>query len=462
MFINIILFITALTTIIAIFINNSSGVAEKNNIILGVTLPSSELKNSQVLIILDKYKKANKKFMCYSILLFLPTIIVNYISLKIAYLFLWIFGLMYINYRVFIKYNEELKELKREKDWFIKNRYIINIDTEVTRLKDTMVVSKTWFIPSLILSIIPILIVIKDRQIIDTSIIYLSFIGLIGTIIFIFMYNAYCKDRTKVFSEDSKINLVCNKIFKKNWTLGCVIAATIQSLSMLFMFLLIKMNSINMILILIIVIAPSFIILGGIYIINEKVRNEQNKLIKTCETPIYSDEDEYWKYDIYNNPNDSRTMVAKRVGYGMTYNMGTKKGRNIVYISYILTAIFLVGLVFMFIILDFTKFNMNIRENKVVMSAPMYSMSFDIDQIEDIKIINSIPKGVRTNGASTENYSLGHYNIDGYGKSMLYVYSREGEYIVIKLKDKYVFVSGENKKQTDEYYKELISNLNKN
>ena len=146
----------------------------------------------------------------------------------------------------------------------------------------------------------------------------------------------------------------------------------------------------------------------------------------------------------------------------MTYNMGTKKGRNIVYISYILTAIFLVGLVFMFIILDFTKFNMDIRENEVVMSAPMYSMSFDIDEIEDIKIINSIPKGVRTNGASTENYSLGHYNIDGYGKSMLYVYSREGEYIVIKLKDKYVFVSGENKKQTDEYYKELINNLNKN
>ena len=452
----IILSLTGLIFIVSIYISNNSSTKANNNILIGITIPALELKNKEVLRIIDSYKKENIKFMIGSIIAFIPGLFMTYISFQFLYLFLWVVGLMYGSNKIIMKYNKELMNLKREKDWLMPSKHLITIDTEVSRLKDKMIISKMWFIPSIVISIIPIIIAFGKKNIWSNSILFISFTAIISTIVFIIVYKRYGEQRTEVFSEDSKVNLACNIIYKRTWTVGCVLAATIQSISMFLMFLLLMIDSTNEILFILIVILPATIVVLGMYYINDKVRKDKNRLIQNSKNNIYTDNDEYWKNDVYNNPNDPRKMIEKRIGYGLTYNLATKKGKIMTYGSYVLGVVIPVVIIFMFFIFDFSKFTLSIDSDLITISVPIYKTSFKINDIEDIKLVENIPKGFKSNGVGTERYRLGNYSINGYGSSKLYVYNENPPYIAIKLKNSYVFINSTSKEETEIDYQELI------
>ena len=273
------------------------------------------------------------------------------------------------------------------------------------------------------------------------------------------LYRLYCKKPTEIYSEDSKVNIAYNLIYKRMWTMGTVVAATVQSIGMIFVFLPMTLNSNSVVLLILSAVIPMTVILVGIYYINNKVTEEQNRLISTSSNPIYVDNDEYWFRDIYNNPNDTRYIVEPRVGYKMTYNLGNKKGRRIFYGSYIFAAILIIGVSIMTLRLDFKKMSIEVLNQIVKIEAPSYSFDFNVDEIEEIKIIDSIKVNLRTNGAATDKYAIGYFNVEGYGNCRLYIYDKNNKFIRVKLKDgEYIFISGTSKEETNKYYKLLIEN----
>lgn len=302
---DIILAFVGLVFIISVYVENNSATKVKNCILLGITLPPSEIKNKQVLEIVENFKKANNRFLGLSALIFIPTFFISYISIIFLYMFIWIIGLLYGTNKILGKYSNKIKEIKVENNWFMGNKILL------------------------------------------------------------------ASDKT-----------------------------------------------------------------------------------------IYTDNDEYWKNGIYNNPNDPRTMIEKRIGYGLTYNMATKKGKRIVYGSYIIGLAIPILLLFQFFIFDFSKYNLTINNNEVKISAPIYGTTFSVEDIEEVKIIDKMEKGIRTNGVGTERYSLGHYSVNSYGNSLLYIYWDSKPYIEIKLKDKYIFINGTSAEETEEYYNNIKNSLN--
>ncbi|MDZ4957348.1 hypothetical protein GNF51_16560, partial [Clostridium perfringens] len=107
------------------------------------------------------------------------------------------------------------------------SKFIITVDTEVSRMKGKMPVSIWWFIPSIIISIIPIVIALNNVDIFGMAFLFISLTSIIVTTVFIIMYKVYTNQKTEVYSEDSKVNLICNTIYKRYYTLGCICAATI-------------------------------------------------------------------------------------------------------------------------------------------------------------------------------------------------------------------------------------------
>lgn len=448
-----------LVALIAFYFENNTATKAKNGVLLGVTLPYSEIKNKNVLQIVEEYKKGNKIFALIGIIVFFPIVLIKYLSLKMIYLFIWIFFMELLSYKLFDKYNKRLKILKIENKWFISQTRLLTIDTEVTRLKDKMPVSALWFIPSIIISLIPIAIVVINKNF-SFGLLISASTGFIGTVIFIIVYRVYCKKPTEIYSEDSKVNIAYNLIYKRMWTMGTVVAATVQSIGMLFIFLPMTLNSNSTILLILSAIVPATIIFVGIYYINNKVTEEQNRLINTSNNPIYVDNDEYWFRDIYNNPNDRRYIVEPRVGYKMTYNLGTKKGRRIFYGMYIFVAILLVGISIMTLRLDFSKMKIVINNEVVKIETPSYGFDFNIDQIEEVKMVDSIKVNIRTNGAATDKYSIGYFDVEGYGNCRLYIYDKKNPYIMVKVKDEgYIFIAGTSKEETERYYEEFIKNV---
>ena len=244
--------------------------------------------------------------------------------------------------------------------------------------------------------------------------------------------------------------------------MGTIIAATIQSIGMSFMFSLFLNNNNSKILFILSVIIPSSIILFGIFYINNKIKEEQGNILNTCTNPIYTDNDEFWSKGVYNNPNDRSVTVEDRAGYGITYNLGTKKGRRIYYGSLIFAGILVIGITGSLIRIDHSSFTLNIKNNFVKINAPTYGTEFNIDDIEEVTMLDRLPSGIRTNGVGASTYNLGNFSIDGYGKCKLYLYFENPNCISIKLKDgRYIFFNSKSNDETLRYYAELQKLLEK-
>lgn len=448
--------------VLSMYFNCRYMIKGNKNILIGVTIPFLELKNEKVLEITNEFKKVNIVLYIILVILFIPSFFFKFNSNQIIYLFLWIAVTYGISRRLFIKYNKKLMDLKRENNWLLPSKRLITIDTELTRLKDKMPVSILWFIPSFILSLIPIVIVFNNIKEHGASLGIAASNALIGNIIFLVMYKIYSKGRTEVISEDTNANVAYNTVFKRTWTMGTIIAATVQSLGMLFMFILFLNNINSSILFLLSVIIPSSIILIGIFYINNKIREEQGKILNTCTSLIYTDNDEFWSTGVYNNPNDRSVTVEDRTGYGITYNLGTKKGRIIYYGSLIFAGIIIIGVTGSMIRFDHASFSLDIKNNVVKINAPTYGTEFDIDDIEEVTMIDKLPSGIRTNGVGASTYNLGNFSIKDYGQSKLYVYFENPNCISIKLKNNsYIFFNSKSNDETLEYYNELKKDLGK-
>ena len=207
-----------------------------------------------------------------------------------------------------------------------------------------------------------------------------------------------------------------------------------------------------------------FVVLMRVYSSFFKRYNNQLLLLKRQNhiVNIDADDDEYWKNGYYYNPTDNQAMVEKRFGYGYTFNMAKTKGKVITYGSIALGIIVVLGIFLMFLRFDFTTFEMLYSGGTIEIKAPMYGHRFSFQDIEEVTIIKTLPKGARTNGVATGTYSLGNFNLNGYGKSKMYIYKDYPPYIVIKLKDSFVFLNTNSKEKTLQYYEMLLNKINKN
>lgn len=453
--VNIIFLFAAISILIAIYVESNSGLKGGKNILIGVTIPYPELKNKEVIEIINEFKKRNKIMVLIGMVLFIPISFIHYVSLILIYFFVWIGVISVLSHKNFMKYNSKLMELKRKYNWFLPNKHVVTIDTEVTRLKDKMPVSKLWFIPSIIISIIPIYISVNGKET-TNSLLLVSTMAMIGTIIFIIMHQVYSKKATEVYCGDTKVNLACNYSYKRNWTIGCVVAATVQSIGMLLVFLPLTLDVDNIFLFMVSILSPPAIIVVIMYYINSKVVNERKELLEKVENPLEVDNDIYWKNDIYNNPNDPRPTVEKRTGSGLAFNLATKKGRVYFWGSYLFVAVIILVLSVMTLRFDFSRFSLSIENNILSLNAPSYGEKIDIKEIEEVDMIDKIDVKIRTNGVGAEDYSLGYFNVEGYGSCKLFIYNKSDKKILIKLKDKgYIFINGYTKDETEMYYNKL-------
>jgi len=399
-----------------------------------------------------EYKKSNVILMSLAVVSYFPIEFFR-IPISLIYMCFWITAIIYINSIVFKKYYNKVQKLKRENDWFINNKHIIKADAEVSRLKDKMPISKLWFMPALAINLISLVNAVFIGEEFVNLILVLS--SLSSFILFFLIYNAYSKVATKVYSTDSGINMACNYVYRRIWSIIWVLAATFISVPSITSFFDISLSlPITIIAMIIIVLV---IIMG-----DRKIKSTQNKLVEISERDIYYvDDDEYWGACFYSNPNDPSLFVEKRVGIGTTINMAnpTAKKLSIGFIAFNL--IILIGTIGVVTFVTSSSFTVDIDENKVTIDSPLYGAEFNIRDIEEVSEVDNLPKGMRTNGAETEDYALGHYKLDNYGKSRVYVFKDQPKIILIKLKDQtkeqYIFLTADTTEETDEYFNVLRS-----
>lgn len=458
---NLVMLITSLVIIVVYYWQAQSAVKPNKNIILGVTIPPLELSNIEITDVTKEFMYNMKILSVLSIVIYFPLMFMKTVWLLIGW-FLWFSLFYYIYYKLICKFNGKLKEVKRKNDWLLPNKHILNIDTELTKAKSKMPISKWWFLIALFIGISPfILNIINKNEYFSTAVICTGS-SIVGTLILFIIYMIYVKGRTIVYCDESKINIACNKVYKRTWSIIYTSLAILQSITNTTLYVFMLLPRVNENVFLIAITLPVIIVVLGIVYGNRRIINMQNQLISVAENPIYVDSDEYWINGMsYKNPYDNRVVVEPRIGTKPVYNLATKKGRLITYGTNIFVAVSVLTIILMMLYFELYGFNMKIIDNSVKINAPLYGIEFNVEDIEKVEIVDKLKVKLRINGIGMDEYSVGNFNVEGYGKCKLYIYNDVKPYILIKSNDEIIFINGENEEETLRYYNEFIAVINK-
>lgn len=425
------------------------------NRLLGVTLPLEAQKLPEVTGIVQRYRRAMR--VCYPLLMLagVPIVLIpeRLPSFYLISMWVWLLITCLLGERLYRRYNRELYSLKQKRGWLMGRQRMVTVDTQVSRMKKTMPVSRLWFLPSLVISALCPLLVMWNNPALSDYGWGGAWIPLCLTMVCILTHHITATRPARVYSENSEINRACNFLYQRSWSVCWVVCSLLQSIggSLLFAFLFLSPEDTDEIWTVLPYLLSIVAMLVTLLYTHDHIRRGQNLLIAAQNAPVYIDEDEYWISGFYNNPNDRHVVVEKRDGTGFTFNLATFWGKAVTYASFLVIAgVLLFSSVFL-LLLDSRSFSLTVSGNFASVSAPLYGASFSLDQVEEVEALASLPERRRINGASTAAYDLGRYYVSGYGACTLYIYKNNPPYLVIRLPGNTLLLNGKTPEQTREY-----------
>jgi len=431
-----------------------------NHQVLGVTFSNEHIKTTEVQKILKSYQTA---CMIYAIGFFAAGLIMLLGPVKpyADFIMLLLTVVLLIIISVIIKiYQDKLMLVKTNNKWIYPAKATVIVDMDATKEKGKSAVSILWswffvalsFIPTIYLALYP------EKQ--KYYPIIFSLIGPVNQLLMVLMYKQALNRHTLVLSENSEINKALARTEERINSL----AATLMGMAMLLFWIMfstsiayitdmmIGMSVVGVMVILILVIA---------YWQQKKIHQVEEYFFENNRSELFNGEDEnidiyeqgnLWKWGLYNNPNDPRLFVPKRIaGMGWTINMARPIGK----IFMIGVCLVVVGALGMTVASSVTGYEIQENNSKITVSSVMYHTTFTAEDINSVKLITELPASSRTNGYGGATKSSGHFSVNGYGPCMFYIYNDVKEYIVIQLKGdgtQYVFVNGKTIQETDELY----------
>lgn len=434
----------------------SKGAGKPNgNIILGVKIPTIYLKDERVQTIVKEYEVKYKSI--FWVLLLVQVVgypIRQWVSVSL----LWIYAdiaLMVGGYTYYIEYYaRKLRALKKAEGWTQGDGHILNIDMEVSRLKNTFPVSRSWFL--IPLAIILLLSLGEIQTLNNTIKLGMMAIVLVEYAAGIILYEIFIRVATMTYSNNTDINIALNKAYKSAWSKYCVFVSYISLLFLPLVYVVDGKNeysTIFTIYLITIVVLSTMLSIIPMMMIHRNLKKLNTKLLGAEVEEYYIDDDEYWTAFAYNNPYDKKTWVSKRIGIGMTMNMATIGGKIFAYI----TAIIIVGTIVwsMWITIPIDFDTIAIEETTESYEVGVWGDTYEFlkEDIVSVELLEELPRAYRNVGSSTERMRTGTFSVKGYGQSVVYAMNDVPLYIVVELEDgSYVFLNGEDVETTREYY----------
>ncbi|MHB9928830.1 DUF1648 domain-containing protein [Clostridium botulinum] len=337
----------------------------RKDVFLGVRIPEEESEKMEI-------KNIYRSFVLWNIIISLPVIFLlsfivykfNNIGLLVLFTFIYIF----ISFLIYLKFNNDVKKLKSNKNWFKNKKQVIAVDTEFSSENaNKSLISPWWFLIPILIILITIFMNIKaypnlpnkvathwdfngnvnGYQNKSTFLIYqMPLMELFITSIFFLCYKIIGWSKKQISAVNPEESKTRNKLFRRILSIYMTFSAIAMTIFLsIINFEIMKVIDINdkymmyfsLIFTLSIIIAT---ILLGVKVgqggsnlkLNYKNDNKNNFINK--------DDDDHWILGntIYYNKEDPSLFIEKRFGIGWTINAGRPLGL-IIYISLILIII---------------------------------------------------------------------------------------------------------------------------
>ncbi|MHC5228330.1 PH domain-containing protein [Enterococcus sp. LJL99] len=438
-----------ITTNLVIALSSRIPANPHKNIILETTLPADKLKNPLVLGLSKKYKQRLLLVAFIFSILAIPIIWIPYDSITMLYFFVMLFGLIATTQYVETIYIRKMTELKIKNNWSLPTQPLL-IDTKLILTKNRKMISSFWFLPTIILTLLSLFFSWKSSGMAG-SFWLIAILSILFLALFIYLYYIVSRFPVKPLTNDEKINQKINDITRHYWSLLAVVSSLIISPLGLLMSISLSTSYQALIVSSAIYLLALFLFIAFTLYSLFSMRRKQDQLIAQTNDYRYSDDDQYWRYAIYINPNDERTFIPDRLGMNVSVNLGKLSGKIMVGVTAVII-FFALGIATIPLALnDFTAnpFKLAITNSEVQLSAPLTkTQKIPLSSIESVTLLDHLPKEViRIFGTATTDYWTGDFSVDGKDAYML-VYKKSSPILEIKTSEKNYYYTDKKSEQT--------------
>lgn len=416
----------------------------KNNIILSTTLPKEAWEDERVLAIKRKFTKELTIICILLALLYLPALFMEYISVIMTYVMLWLDAIIIVPCIPYCKAVKAMRALKKA-NWYHPELVKVQVaDTSLATVFEEKQNTYTFvnFLLPLLVSLIPLLYPLVVP--VEGSLMALLIIILCNSSTILAVYYCYRMLRKKADRVNSDVTLsaVLTRIRRYYWGkcwMYCSWAAAIFSFCALLLY----------------VSEMAFLVAMGIFIlvilalavgIEFKIRAEQQRLNKEQPTEILMDEDDYWPYGIvYYNKNDSNLMVNYRIGMGVTTNFAHPFGKALDIFAVVM--LLLLPFTGLFTVKEeFTEPKVVLTETAVEAYHTGKEYSVLLEDIHTVTLLEELPSTSKNVGSNYPHLYKGNFSVNGvrdncrlcldpYDELFLVIRTTEDRYYVFSMED---------------------------
>lgn len=425
---NIILFVSCLPVLPLIIYFLLNEVKFKKNIAIGVTIPSSQHENAEVVEVLKSYKKIMKFLVILLFLLGLPILVIKDSDVFI-YFMVWLLFIVVVPNVVYAIHNTRLKQVKARNGWNSKKANTLTVDIKSINM-DYRQVHIAAFVPAIL---IPLIFVFFDR---DFYPVYIMFASL--SVFYAFAYKYLYRNKSEMVDSNTKLTMVLTQIRRYSWKKIWLVNTYANVLFALAIFI----SKENMLASGITFATAILIIILYCYKIELSLRKKQEKWTQSLTDDFYVDDDDHWIWGLfYYNENDSKLIVNNRVGINSSVNIAKPFGK-------ILTALVLViilGMPFIGVYISAeikAPIAINVKDQHLLVDRGSDSYDIKIDNISQIVLLDELPDNMRKiNGLNADNVCSGEYSAKDYGNVEVCLDPEVKPYMLISTKsgEKYIF-----------------------
>ena len=418
----------------------------KKGLILSVTLPPEGQADPEV----TAYTAAFRKHLFRSVVMLtislLPALFLPWFSVCTSWCMVWMLVAMFVLFRVYGKGYEGLRDIKRRRSWLIARAG--KTVAEVQDLKLPKPIKTGWFVPPMILSILPVISVLVDELDPAWSLLlqvnaYMCLGITAGSLVF---HGLIFRQKPDVVDDNIDRTAALTRVRRYNWTKTWLLMAWLTGLYSVAVWIgqgngYLAITVIYSALIVLVALVTEF-----------AVRRAQHRL--NGNTMPVVDEDDYWIWgQFYYNPNDKKAFVNERVGMGMSTNFATPAGKAMA----VFTIVVLVGLLPLcgwLVAEEMTPITLGYTEDVVIARHSGTTYEIPMDDVIHTELLDTLPSSSKMWGTDMTHLLKGQFSAEGYGTVTFCLDPEDPPFLVLHTENEIYFFTG---KQAEEIYQQIQS-----
>lgn len=424
------------------------GSANKNGFCFGTTMNKEMRDDEGIKAIDEKFRKNLKWSTIIMAIIPIPFAFIPYFSISMSLWMIWILAICFIPSLCFAIANVKVKELKQERGW--------NTESSIaySDLKTATVPRKvklTTFLPTLILSTIPVIIAFIIFQGHGYEI-YGWLVLTFALCTYLFYACAIWSDKQKitVICEDSDVNMNYARAKKQVWKNFSLVCAWVNTAFVWLMLFLMWQSG----------MAVSGIIWGSVVYcivicvatgwLTKKIF-DINKSYEAKRTLVdVADDDKNWLWGmVYYNKNDKHFMIESRLGTGTTVNLGNKAGM-ISTVASIAVILLLPVMCIWMIMMEFTPIQVTVDNDTIICEQLNVDYEIPLSEIDSYEVVTELPSMTKVNGTGMDNLLIGTFEVYREGMFEVFVNPQNDLFIKLAVDELTYYIGGADDTMTQE------------